>query len=630
MAAALEKISDHLECNICQDRYEQPKILDCLHSFCEKCLEKYYTSRYGGEPKIPCPVCRRETVLPETLIQGLKTNFHLMGIVEEVSLQEKVSCSENAKAICEICDEKNEALHRCLECAQNVCPNCHKTHLRFSANSNHTVATLEDIRQGKVTVKKTSEDAPKCQKHKGEVRRFYCKTCEELICRDCTVVDHCKPDHCYIDSGEASFKYKETLKDVFTNFEKGIDGLQLRLFASSRAKQKLAQNITTTLETVQNRAAKMMDHVKSQEKKISDELKQLQEDRNRVYDEHDKTVNMMLKARQHSLLTSKEVTNTASDGDFLSLHPIICKELKSLKGQNPPQIDPKLSYLSFTKGQKIGNINLGTLEVQACKWEMCHEFRNQVRGAGDFTDITATQSGKMAVTDFSNNHVVICSTEGKHRENIGLNARPLAAAFVPNQNLLVVVEHNKCVTLYNTDEWAGFPVLTEPKGEDDKTQVDPQSVAVREDGTILVGDVKRMVWTEHRPIDGEILHTIPVKTPPTYLAVHDDADRVMVSGGITRKVDITDRKGNTLSTIKPTIHGKPVSSCRGVCCDRSGIYLAMRNEIGTGHIHHYDLDGRFLDCLVHQGLNDPRGMTFTSNGKLAVVEGNSVKVYHRV
>ncbi|XP_038050325.1 E3 ubiquitin-protein ligase TRIM71-like [Patiria miniata] len=642
MAKALEKICCHLECDICADRYKQPKILDCQHSFCQNCLEKYYTGRYGGEPKMPCPVCRRETVLPETSIQGLKTNFHLMGIVEEVSLQEKVACSENAKVICEICDEKNEAMHRCLDCAQNICSKCHTTHMQFSAMSNHTVATFEDIRQGKVTVKRAlEEDESKCNKHKGEAMRFFCETCEELICRDCTVVDHCKPEHHYIDSGEASQKYKETLKDVFTNFEKDIEGLQQRLVASSQAKHKLAKNITTSLKAVQNRAAEIIEHVKRQEKKISDEIKQIQEVRNNVYDEHDKTVNMLLKGKQHSLQISKEVTNTASDSDFLSLCPIICKDLNSLKGQDPPQFDPTLSHLNFSPGQRIGDINLGKLEDhQVSKWEMSGEFGKEGSGPGEFDavwSITATQPGEIAVADNRNKRVVICSTEGHHNKEIPLQKKPRAIEATPDDRL-IVVDSTKYVKVFDKDNKPAFHFPTVPQSEVENTEVDLQSVAVKKDGTILVGDVKRMVWTEHKLTDGKLLDTIPVQTPPYHLAINDATDRVVVSGD--RKVDIALSNGTTLNTIKPTINGEPVQVCAGVFCDDSGVYVAMSNvrlgydgasnillcDTGTGHVHRYSLGGTFLDCLA-QGLFFPEAITFTSDGRLAVADCYSVKIY---
>ncbi|XP_038062772.1 E3 ubiquitin-protein ligase TRIM56-like [Patiria miniata] len=633
MATALKKISPHLECDICQEKYKRPKVLDCQHSFCETCLEKYYTSRYAGQPKIPCPVCRREMVLPETRIQGLKANFHLMGIVEEVSLQEKVACSENTKVICEICDEGNEAMHRCLDCAQNICPNCRKTHLRFAATSNHTVVTLEDIRQGKVTVKKTpEEDESKCQKHKGEVKRFYCETCEELICRDCTVVDHCKPKHHYIESGEASRKYKQSLKDTFPDFTTGIKRLQKALATSSQAKQKFTQNVTKTVKAVKNKADKMRAEITTQETKMIAEIKQLQQDRNKTYDKHQETVTMMLQSKQHSFSTAQDVINTASDTDLLSLYPIISKDLKSLKSQNPPQIDPKLSYLSFTPGQRIGDINLGKLAVKG-KWETLREFGKVGSGPGEFNGavgVTATQPGEIGVADWMNNRVVICSNEGQHKGTIPLrHPQAVAAIHIPEQRLFVLEEGSKYVKVFNMKDNTlvkQFPTVH--KHQVDKTEMNLQSLAATKN-SILVGDTKNMVWTEHKATDGEILHTIPVQTPPCYLAVDDDTDIVVVSGGDTKKVDIADSKGTTNGTINPTINGKPVK-CRGVCCDSSGIYLVVYQGVtGTGHIHHYDLDGMFLDCLA-QGLYIPRGITFTSDGQLAVTNWNKVKMYHKV
>ncbi|XP_038062938.1 E3 ubiquitin-protein ligase TRIM56-like [Patiria miniata] len=573
--ATAPKISSHLECNICRDRYKQPKILDCKHSFCESCLEKYYTSRYKGKRKIPCPVCQRETVLPKKHIQGLKTNVHLMGIVEDVLLQERTP-------------EKNES---------------------------------------------------QCQKHMGEMQRFYCETCDELICQDCIVVDHCKPKHQYVESGEASLKHKESLKDMFADFTTDIERLEHALATSSQAEQRFAEDVTKIVKAVQDKADKMRAEITTQETKMIQEIKQLKQDRNRAYDEHQKALKMMVQSKKHFLGTSQDIINTASDTEFLSLYPIISKDLKSPKNQNPPQLDPKLSYLSFTPSKRIGDINLGKLEVEAAKWEMCHEFGKEGSGPGVFKwarSSTATQPGEIAVTDWGDNRVVICSNEGQHKGAIPLQGKflsyPWAVAAIHNPaQSLVALDKSKHVKVFNMkDNTLAMQFSTVEQSQVDKTQVELRSVVIKRNGTILVGDVKRMVWTEHRPIDGEILRTVPVQVPPWYLAVDDDTDRVVVSGRETKKVDVADSKGTTLRTIEPTINGKPVWSCRGVCCDSSGIYLAMlQSVLGTGHIHHYDIDGRFLDCLAHD-LFDPCGIALTSDGQLAVPDGHSVKMYHKV
>ncbi|XP_038062775.1 E3 ubiquitin-protein ligase TRIM39-like [Patiria miniata] len=599
MATALEKISNHLECDICKEKYKRPKVLDCQHSFCEKCLEQYYKTTYGGQRKIPCPVCRREMVLPETRIQGLKTNFHLMGIVEEVSFQENELCS--------VVKTPEEA------------------------------ATLEDIRQGKVTGKQTpEEDESKCQKHMGEVKWFYCETCEELICRACTVVDHCKPNHHYIDSKKASHKYKISLKALFADVRTDITTLEQDFATASQAQQKFTLNVTKTVKAVKDKADKMRAEITSQETKMINKIKQLQQDRNRTYHEHQNTLSMMLQSKKRSLQTSQDITNAASDNDFLSQYPIISKDLKSLKSQNPPQIDPKHSYLSFTPSQRIGDINLGEIKEEAVKWEMCREFVK----TGTFTrkldvvhGITATQPGEIAVGDFLHKRVVLCSNEGERKGLIPLTSRPqaVAATHNPEKRLIVLELDSKYVKVFNMkDNTLVMQFPTVSNHQVDKTLVDLQSTAVRTNGTILVGDTRRMVWTEHKPTNGEILHTIPVQTPPWFLAVDDDTDKVFISGRQTNQVDVANSKGTTLFTIKPTIDGQPVLRTQGVCCDRSGIYLGVtQSGFGTNHIHHYDLDGRFLDCLA-QDLYLPQAMTFTSDGQLAVDDWHSVKMYHKV
>ncbi|XP_038062520.1 E3 ubiquitin-protein ligase TRIM56-like [Patiria miniata] len=243
VSSALETIGrHHLECSICQERYQQPKILECLHNFCEQCLLKYCSTKHEGSTAIPCPVCRQETKLPEVGVQGLKTNFHLIGLVEELELQEKIVGSGDACLLCDVCEGGNEATQRCLDCGQYMCSVCSRMHLRFAATSNHKVAPLKDIREGKVTVtKKHQKQHPKCLIHEGEVARFFCTTCDMLICRDCTVVNHCKPEHSYIERDEATSTYKQSLVQLFPPLENTITELQKSREKVSRTKEDLAK-----------------------------------------------------------------------------------------------------------------------------------------------------------------------------------------------------------------------------------------------------------------------------------------------------------------------------------------------------------------------------------------------------
>ncbi|XP_038062536.1 E3 ubiquitin-protein ligase TRIM71-like [Patiria miniata] len=633
VSSALETISrHHLECSICQERYQQPKILECLHSFCAQCLLKYCSTKHKGSTAIPCPVCRQETKLPESGVQGLKTNFYLIGLVEEFELQERVVCSGDTKLLCETCDDGNEATHRCLDCSLNICSRCHSSHKRVPVTSSHVIATLEDVREGKVKLKKENpRQHPKCPVHEGEVARFFCKTCDTLICRDCTVIDHCKPEHSYIDRNLATSKCKQSLAELVSPLENTMTELQKSREKVSRMKEDLGVAVKRVMTEVQDRAAEIRAEVTAQENRILDDIQNIQTDREQKLDECEKTMGFAVERFQYSLDTAREVTKTASDSDFLSLYATISKDLKLLADQSVPRVDNRLAFLKFKQSQGVGGISLGQVVTEG-KWELCREFGRDGRGPGEFRgawDITARQPDEIAVADRFNSRVVICSIDGNQKSTIPMQGVPLGIAATRSDNRLVVVEQSAShVKVFNSDNTLAYKFPTVPPSEVGKTTVDLWSVAVKNDGTIAVGDVARMVLTVHSPTDGELLHTIPVKIKPYSLAF-DSNDRVIISGFSSQTVDIAGGNGATKRTIKPTINGQPVKYCNGVCTDGSGIYVAMQNGANTGHIHHYDPQGGFLQCIA-QGLYYPRGITFSSHGQLAVADYSSVKMYHQV
>ncbi|XP_038062724.1 tripartite motif-containing protein 3-like [Patiria miniata] len=633
VSSALESISrHHLECSICQERYQQPKILECLHSFCEQCLLKYCSKKHKEAAEIPCPVCRQETKLPEVGVQGLKTNFHLIGLVEELELQEKLVCSGDTKLLCETCDDGNEATHRCLDCSLNICSRCYSSHKRIPVTSNHVIATLDDVREGTVKVTKENQKPnSKCPKHKGEVTRFFCTTCQVLICRDCTVINHCKPEHSYVESDEATSKYKQSLAELFSPLENSMTELQKSRENVSKIKEDLGVTVKRVMTEVQDRAAEIRAEVTAQENRILDDIKIIQTDREQKLNEYEKTMGLAVERCQHSLDTAREVTRTASDSDFLSLYATISKDLKLLADQRMPTVGNRLAFLKFKPSEGVGGISLGEVVAEG-KWELCREFGRKGSGLGEFNgawDIAARKPDEIAVTDYWNNRVVICSIDGNQKSTIPMQGRPLGISATRSDNRLVVVEEGAShVKVFNSDNTLAYKFPTVPPSEVGKTTVNLQSVAVKNDGTIAVGDVARMVLTVHSPTDGELLHTIPVKIKPYFLAF-DSNDRVIISDFSSQTVDIAGGNGTTKRTIKPTINGQPVRNCFGVCTDSSGIYVAMHNGGNTGHIHHYDPQGGFLQCIA-QGLYIPRGITFSSDGQLAVADYNSVKMYHHV
>ena len=67
-----------------------------------------------------------------------------------------------------------------------------EAHNNWSDFDNHVVMTMEELANPENRVK--ARGKPRCEKH-NKVLKFYCETCEILVCRYCVDVNHIRPEH---------------------------------------------------------------------------------------------------------------------------------------------------------------------------------------------------------------------------------------------------------------------------------------------------------------------------------------------------------------------------------------------------------------------------------------------------
>ena len=162
-----------------------PKVLACLHSFCLECILRIQD---GEGQEIQCPACRTFTKAePRTL----HNNFSLVRMLEILSIEEADSFD------CDECEESEaSAVERCRECQKFLCRPCAIHHRRAKSSKGHNMVTVDEF---KATAKDLGLSSSRsdlfCTIHEGESLRLFCETCEMLICRDCTMIDHTRPEH---------------------------------------------------------------------------------------------------------------------------------------------------------------------------------------------------------------------------------------------------------------------------------------------------------------------------------------------------------------------------------------------------------------------------------------------------
>ena len=113
-----------VECPICQEDINDPRLLPCTHSFCVECLKAYCRDKLPGDD-VPCPVCRNEFQIPKNGVAGLPVRTHTRESAPSATAE------IGARGHCD--QHKDERIKiYCYNCNVNVCAMCclesHNTH----------------------------------------------------------------------------------------------------------------------------------------------------------------------------------------------------------------------------------------------------------------------------------------------------------------------------------------------------------------------------------------------------------------------------------------------------------------------------------------------------------------------
>ena len=188
--------SSSATCGICFELYVDPRLLQCLHSFCSKCLKKTLEEQ-GSGTNLKCPTCQKTASLPpkggvSALPRDLRKDHEAVVVQYESKLQgeEEVNCDRCIEAA------NGPAVSFCVNCCDFLCKVCSKDHKTWRKTLNHELqpvgssAKSDSKGTAKPLLKNVTETPLNCQQHSDETLKFYCETCSMLICRDCIILEH--------------------------------------------------------------------------------------------------------------------------------------------------------------------------------------------------------------------------------------------------------------------------------------------------------------------------------------------------------------------------------------------------------------------------------------------------------
>lgn len=206
--------STSVKCGICCKLYVDPRVLACLHTFCSACIDGLANENSSC---VSCPTCSYQTSPPPVEVPK---HVHLS---KQASVAQLIAAMEG-EGVCGNCTSRKEPQAYCCNCKLLICSPCVTAHREFRVFQSHklidssTCNTPAAYRSLWDSVE--AEMLLRCPVHNDELLKYFCQTCETLLCQDCIFFDH--STHRYQLAKEAVDDQRADLLSAVAPLEKAL------------------------------------------------------------------------------------------------------------------------------------------------------------------------------------------------------------------------------------------------------------------------------------------------------------------------------------------------------------------------------------------------------------------------
>ena len=282
----IRRLEEQLNCSICLDIYDDPKLLQCFHTYCKKCLVKLVVRDQQGDLSLTCPICRQATPVPANGVAGLQSAFQTN---EFLQIREDL-VKERDRAV---------SLERSKVSATPLTSSTKKT-------------------------------IPNCFEHVDKERELYCETCGVLICYKCAFRGGKHEGHDYDEINNAYEKYKEEVRPSLEPMEDKLNTVKKALAQLDTRRGEVSDQREVIEDSIHNAIRGLHEWLDVRKTELISVLHQITQAKLKGLATQREEMETIQAQLSSCLDFVKKSLETESQGDVLTMKRNIVKQVKEL------------------------------------------------------------------------------------------------------------------------------------------------------------------------------------------------------------------------------------------------------------------------------------------------------------
>ena len=597
MASNTAPSASSANCGLCSEFYVDPRLLQCIHSFCSKCLKKLTEEQGRSETSLTCPTCDKTTSLPEGGIDSLPKDLRKNYEVEVAQYESKFTAGEDVS--CDQCIDTSNgpAVSFCVNCCEFLCEPCTKHHKSWRKTVSHELQLMKRKEKTNTPTLKGSANIPRqpvhCELHRDETLKFFCETCSVPLCRDCIILKH--NGHKYERMEAVAEKQKVELTVIVKDLE----------------------NDMAELDSAMTQGGKMSQQIQTKQKSIEEKIRSTF-----------KNLHEALNGREEELL--RKITECGL-GKQTALS-IQSEELKAVRDELTETCE------TVTTAVKT----YAPLEILSAKETMAARLL-ELKKTFDKVSLKPCRSNAMLdlldsseIIESINSFGTVGSSDPSRAE-VDLH---IPRAILKKETVLTVTTHDVQGKRWPLGGEKVDAILSLMGSDDSPVIADVVDV---ENGTYRIsfspttcGEHELSITVENQPIKGSPFHlyvrqerqytscksalqTFSTSDSPYGIAVDDNGD-VYVANHDSHHIQVLNKKGEEIRSI----HMQETSFCpRGIAIHGSMLYVT---DDVNNCVLKFTTTGEFISKMATEDQGDtgllcqPRGICLSRDGRIFVAD----------